>query len=84
MDNKVQLFTSADGVISLEVSLDQETTWLSLDQMGYLFARDKLVNHATYAMRSLRASWRGIQLLQKKQQLPPMVKPTKWITTTWM
>lgn len=42
-DNKVQLFTSADGVVSLEVSLDKETTWLSLDQMVYLFERDKSV-----------------------------------------
>ncbi|HMW48605.1 MAG TPA: RhuM family protein [Cellvibrionaceae bacterium] len=42
-ENKVQLFTSADGVVSLEVSLDQETTWLSLDQMVYLFERDKSV-----------------------------------------
>lgn len=42
-ENKVHLFTSADGVISLEVSLDKETTWLSLDQMGYLFERDKSV-----------------------------------------
>lgn len=41
--NKVQLFTSADGVVSLEVSLDKETTWLSLDQMVYLFERDKSV-----------------------------------------
>jgi hypothetical protein len=43
LDNKVQLFTSTDGVVSLEVSLDKETTWLSLDQMVYLFERDKSV-----------------------------------------
>jgi hypothetical protein len=42
-DNKVQLFTSADGVVSLEVSLERETTWLSLDQMVGLFERDKSV-----------------------------------------
>src|SRR5690554_5367074 len=36
-DNKVQLFTSADGVVSLEVSLDKETVWLSQAQMAELF-----------------------------------------------
>lgn len=42
-DNKVQLFTSADGVVSLEVSLDKETTWLSQAQMCALFGRERSV-----------------------------------------
>lgn len=41
MQNQIQLYTSADGQISLSVSLDQETVWLSLEQMVKLFERDK-------------------------------------------
>ncbi|VTU09474.1 DNA-binding protein [Actinobacillus indolicus] len=43
MQNQIQLYTSADGKISLQVSLDNETVWLSLDQMATLFERDKSV-----------------------------------------
>jgi len=41
--NQIQLFQAADGKVELEVSLDQDTAWLSLDQMVDLFARDKSV-----------------------------------------
>lgn len=43
MQNQIQLYTSTDGKISLQVSLDNETVWLSLDQMATLFDRDKSV-----------------------------------------
>jgi prophage maintenance system killer protein len=42
-NQKIQLYTSADGVVTLEVSLERDTTWLSLDQMAALFERDKSV-----------------------------------------
>jgi hypothetical protein len=31
---QVQIFQSSDGAISLEVALERETVWLSLDQMA--------------------------------------------------
>ncbi|MDN3523945.1 virulence protein RhuM/Fic/DOC family protein [Halomonas sabkhae] len=40
---QIQIFQSSDGTVSLEVSLQQETVWLSLDQMVALFERDKSV-----------------------------------------
>jgi prophage maintenance system killer protein len=40
---QVQIFQSSDGAISLEVALERETVWLSLDQMASLFERDKSV-----------------------------------------
>jgi hypothetical protein len=42
-NQKIQLYTSADGVVTLEVSLERDTTWLNLDQMAALFERDKSV-----------------------------------------
>ncbi|MEG2328752.1 hypothetical protein [Anaerorhabdus sp.] len=32
-----------DGVISVEVTLEQDTVWLSLDQIADLFERDRSV-----------------------------------------
>lgn len=43
IDQQVQIFTSADGRAHLEVALNQDTAWLSLDQMVALFDRDKSV-----------------------------------------
>lgn len=40
---QVQIFQSSDGVISLEVALEQETVWLSQAQMADLFGRDQSV-----------------------------------------
>lgn len=41
--NQIALFTSADGNISLEVSLENETVWLSQAQLCALFGRDQSV-----------------------------------------
>ena len=37
------LYTSADGTVRLEIQLEQETVWLSLNQLAELFGRDKSV-----------------------------------------
>lgn len=43
MDNKTDLvlFNSYDGKVSLSVAVENETVWLSLDQLAELFGRDK-------------------------------------------
>jgi len=41
--NKIQIFQTTDGVVRLEVAFDQDSIWLSLDQMTRLFERDKSV-----------------------------------------
>ncbi|MBN7797869.1 RhuM family protein [Parahaliea mediterranea] len=43
VEQQVHLFTSPDGEAQLEVALDEDTAWLSLDQMAALFGRDKSV-----------------------------------------
>ena len=42
-EQQIRIFTSNVGQAHLEVALDQETAWLSLDQMTGLFDRDKSV-----------------------------------------
>lgn len=41
--NQINLFQTTAGDVRLEVVLEQETVWLSLDQMAVLFGRDKSV-----------------------------------------
>jgi len=41
--NQIQLFQSADGKVQLEVSLEQDTAWLTQAQMCELFKRDQSV-----------------------------------------
>ncbi|WP_301619113.1 virulence protein RhuM/Fic/DOC family protein [Stutzerimonas stutzeri] len=43
MSQQIQLFTSADGQAQLQVALEHETVWLSLQQLTELFGRDKSV-----------------------------------------
>ena len=41
--NQIILYTSDDGTISLEVTTDTSTVWLTQEQMSTLFDRDKTV-----------------------------------------
>jgi len=41
--NKIVLFRSSDGEVSLPVSLDAETVWLTQVQMAQLFGKDRTV-----------------------------------------
>jgi len=39
--NKIVIFKTDDGKISVDVNFDMDTAWLSLDQISELFGRDK-------------------------------------------
>ena len=41
--NQLVLFSSVDGDVSIDVKYEQETVWLSLNQLSQLFGRDKSV-----------------------------------------
>lgn len=40
-NDKMLIYQSADGQIKIDVRFENETMWLSLDQMSTLFGRDK-------------------------------------------
>lgn len=42
MENQIEIYKSEDNTIELQVSLDNETVWLSQKQMGNLFGRDRV------------------------------------------
>ena len=39
-ETKIQIFQAADGVVRLEVTLDQDAVWLNQRQMAALFDKD--------------------------------------------
>ncbi len=40
MNNQIQIYTSQDGKVSLTVSFEKETVWLTQAQMAELFDKD--------------------------------------------
>ena len=42
-NSELIIYESTDGNIKLDVNLENETVWLSLEQMSKLFGRDKSV-----------------------------------------
>lgn len=40
-NSNIIMYTTEDGLTKIEVTFDEDTVWLSLDQMADLFARDK-------------------------------------------
>ena len=38
----ILMYTTQDGLVKIEVTLDGDTVWLSIDQMAELFQKDKL------------------------------------------
>ncbi len=41
MDSQIIMYQTEDGITKIETTFDNETVWLSLDQMAELFQRDK-------------------------------------------
>lgn len=40
-ESRLIMYTAEDGLTKIEATFDQDTVWLSLDQMAELFQRDK-------------------------------------------
>ena len=59
-NSSIIMYTTEDGLTKIETTFDEDTVWLSLDQMAELFQRDK----------STISRYNEIQLLQNLQQLP--------------
>jgi len=43
MQTQIEIYKSPDNLIQVEVKFQEETVWLSLNQMSQLFQRDKSV-----------------------------------------
>ena len=40
-NSSIIMYTTEDGLTKIETTFDEDTVWLSLDQMAELFQRDK-------------------------------------------
>ena len=70
-NNKTELiiYESKNGDIKLDVSLKDETVWLSLEQMTRLFGRDKSVisRHIKHAFEDGKLERNMVQLKEKRK-----------------
>lgn len=41
--SNIVIYTTEDGLAKIETTFDEDTVWLSIDQMAELFQRDKSV-----------------------------------------
>ena len=72
--SNILMYTTEDGVTKVEVTFDNDTVWLSLDQIADLFQRNK-----STISRHIKNIFLEIQLLQILQQLVPTEKDIMWI-----
>ena len=68
MTNPIEIYQSATGETQVEVRFDDDTVWLSLQQMADIFRRDKSVISRHIKKILMMVSLIKIQLLQKMQQ----------------
>ena len=47
-DNQIIIYKTEDGVTKIDVRLENETVWLSLDQIAELFQRDNSPSSKTF------------------------------------
>lgn len=83
-NSSIIMYTTEDGLTKIETTFDEDTVWLSLDQMSELFQRDKstISRHIKTYLKEVNYS--EFQLLQILQQLPLTEKPTMSIITISM
>ena len=79
-NSNIIMYTTEDGLTKIETTFEDDTVWLSLDQMAELFQRDRsvigkhcsnVINRpypATSKRFMKRANYSVIQLLQILQQ----------------
>jgi len=73
------IYTTEDGLTKIETTFDEDTVWLSIDQMAELFQRDK-----STISRHIKNVFSEGELQQILQQLRQMEKPIRLTTIILM
>lgn len=55
--SNIIIYTTEDGLTKLETTFDEDTVWLSIDQMAELFQRDKSTISRHIKTSFLKESW---------------------------
>lgn len=76
-NSSIIMYTTEDGLTKIETTFDEDTVWLSLDQMTELFQKDKstISRHTKTYLK--KVNYNEIQLLQNLQQLPQTERPIR-------
>ena len=80
----MNIYTTEDGLTKIETTFDEDTVWLSIDQMAELFQRDKSTISRHIKNVFPKGSCSESQLLQILQQLRQMEKPIRLTTIILM
>lgn len=86
-DSNIIMYTTEDGLTKIEVTFDEDTVWLSLDQMAELFQRDKSTISRHIKIYLQKANSDRTQLLQNLQRFKwkeIAVYPEILSITIWM
>ena len=52
-NSSIIMYTTEDGLTNIETTFDEDTVWLSLDQMAELFQRNKSDNQSSLGFANL-------------------------------
>lgn len=69
-NSSIIMYTTEDGLTKIETTFDEDTVWLSLDQMAELFKEINLLSQGISKTYLKKVNYNEIQLLQNLQQLP--------------
>lgn len=69
-NSSIIMYTTEDGLNKIETTFDEDTVWLSLDQMTELFKEINLLSQGISKTYLKKVNYNEIQLLQNLQQLP--------------
>jgi len=58
LSDKIVIYQTKDGKTSIDVKLENDTVWLSANQMAALFERDEKTIRKHTIMYFLKMSWR--------------------------
>ena len=83
-EQPIGIYQTADGQTQVEVRFEQETVWLSLQQMTDIFGRDKSVISRHLKNIFTDGKLEREAVVSKMQQLLPMVKLIRSSSIIWM
>jgi hypothetical protein len=76
VNNKIEIFTSPDGEIEIQVIMNDDTVWLSQDQLSILFERDQSVI-SRHLANVFKEAELDINSNMQKVHIPNSDKPVK-------
>lgn len=78
------IYKTEDGLTKIETTFDEDTVWLSIDQMAELFQRDKSTISRHIKNIFTEGELQRDSVVANLQQLLLTVKPIRWIIIIWM